>query len=88
MLCHSSIYIVKASSLPFTKVLGQIDQLQKDSFGKRYEWTLVSESSILAKKCSKIDQRMFWSLQTILLCIVGEIAGGGSMAVAEGVSDM
>ena len=28
------------------------------------------------------------SLQTILLCIVGELAGGGSVAVAVGVSDM
>ena len=28
------------------------------------------------------------SLQSILLCIVGELAGGGSVAVAVGVSDM
>ena len=30
---------------------------------------------------------VFWSLQTNLLCIVGELAGGGSVAVAVGVSD-
>ena len=29
-----------------------------------------------------------WSLQTILLCIVGELAGGGSMPVAVGVSGL
>ena len=28
------------------------------------------------------------SLQTILLCIVGKLAEGGSMAVAAGISDM
>ena len=28
------------------------------------------------------------SLQTILLCIVGEIAGGRSVTVAVGISDM
>ena len=30
---------------------------------------------------------VFGSLQTSLLCIVGELAGGGSVAVADGVSD-
>ena len=30
----------------------------------------------------KVD---FWCLQTILLCTVGELAGGGSMAVAPGL---
>ena len=29
----------------------------------------------------------FWSLQTSLLCIMVEVAGGGSVAVAIGVSD-
>ena len=29
----------------------------------------------------------FWSFGTSLLCIVGELAGGGSLAVAFGVSD-
>ena len=29
-----------------------------------------------------------WSSQNILLCIVGELAGGASMAVAVGVTDM
>ena len=31
---------------------------------------------------------IFGSLQTILLCIVLELAGGGSVAVAVGISDM
>ena len=30
---------------------------------------------------------VFWSLQRSLLCIVGELAEGGSVAVAVGVSD-
>ena len=30
---------------------------------------------------------IFGSLQTTLLCIMGELAGGGSVAVAVGVSD-
>ena len=30
---------------------------------------------------------VFWSLPTILLCIVGELAGGGSVAVAFGIND-
>ena len=31
--------------------------------------------------------RVFGSMRTRLLCIVGELAGGGSMAVTVGVSD-
>ena len=31
---------------------------------------------------------IFWSLQAILLCIVEELSGKGSMAVAVGVCDM
>ena len=34
------------------------------------------------------EKLTFGSLQTILLCIVGKLAGGGSVAVAVGVSDM
>ena len=30
---------------------------------------------------------IFWSSETILLCIVGEVAGGGSVAMAVGVSN-
>ena len=36
---------------------------------------------VLKKNCA------LWSLQTNLLCIVGELAGGGFVAVAVGVSD-
>ena len=35
--------------------------------------------------------KLFWvfrSLQISLLCIMGELAGGGSVAVAVGVSDI
>ena len=34
------------------------------------------------------EKNTFGFLQTLLLCIVGEIAGGGSMALAVDASDM
>ena len=34
-----------------------------------------------------LKNQIFGSLQTSLLCIMGKLAGGGSMAVALGVSD-
>ena len=40
------IVFLKILFLPFTKVKSQINQLQKDSLGKSYEWTLVSECVI------------------------------------------
>ena len=35
----------------------------------------------------KFFSRVFWSLQTSLLCIMEELAGGGYVAVAVAVSD-
>ena len=40
--------------LQVTKVESQINQLQKDSLGKSFELTLVSEFAILAQKMLKI----------------------------------
>ena len=79
-ICHFFLYVLL---IPFTKVKIQIDQLQKDSLGKSYEITLISESAILSQKWSIIAAQIcliFWYLQTIvdgflqtiLLCIVGE----------------
>ena len=50
----------------------------------------LAELAILAQKWSKIALKklIFGSLRTILLWIVGELAGVGSGAVAVGVSDM
>ena len=57
---------------------------------KSCEWTVVSDLAILNQKWSKIDAQniSFLSSQTILLSIGRELAGGGCMAVAVGVSDM
>ena len=52
---------------------------------------MVSEFAILAQTWSIIASEkklIFGSLQTMLLCIVGELAAGGSVAAAVGVSDM
>ena len=38
--------------------------------------------------CVFQERIVLGSLQTTLLCIVGELAGGGSVSVAVGVSDM
>ena len=71
----------------------QIDQLQKYSKnipkGKRYELTLVSEFVILALKWSTIAARS-WILvnHPAVHSAVGELAGGGSVAVTVGVSVM
>ena len=57
--------------------------------------TLVLEMAIFAQKWSKISAPKkvdFWVLfkisSSILLCILGEVPGGGSVALAVGVSDM
>ena len=59
----------------------------------------MSEFAIFAQKRAevapqkKVDLEFFWSLgrvkisRSILLYIVGELAGGGSLALAFGVSD-
>ena len=51
---------------------------------------MVSEFANLVQKWSYIFPlfSFFLSLQTIMLCIVGELAGEGFMAVADGVSEM
>ena len=49
---------------------------------------MVSELAIFAEKLSKITppkKVIIGSLQTILLCIVGELAGGGFAVVAVNV---
>ena len=75
----------------------------KDILGKSDERTWVSEFAIFAQKLSKIVARknlIFCFFAThcrwvqvqiscsILPCIVGDLAGGGSVTVAVGVSDM
>ena len=43
---------------------------------------------VIRRERKKKEKNICWSSRTILLCIVGELAGGGTMAVAVGVSDM
>ena len=73
------IYFFKFSFIPFTMVNWK---KRKDSGDVR---TVVSEFATLAQKGSPMSPQSLWSLQTILLCIVGELVGGGSGAVAVGV---
>ena len=76
---------------------------KKDSLGINYDRTLVSEFEMLAQTWLKIATLIkvdLWVFAThcswfqvkisssIRLCILGELAEGGSMAVALGVSDM
>ena len=52
---------------------------------------IVSELEIFPHKGAKVAPQknmIFLSLQTSLLCIVGELGDGGSMAVAVGVSNI
>ena len=49
---------------------------------------MFSEFGILAHKWSKIALLNFGSVQSILLGIVWELEGGGSVAVRVGVNDM
>ena len=44
-------------------------------------------SMLLKKSFEETKNRVFGSLQTILLCIMGELAGGRSVAVAVAVND-
>ena len=68
--------------LPFTKVKSQIDQLQKDSFGKKL-WNDIGLRicNLFQSKIAAQKKVISWSLWAIRLCIVGELAGGGSVAV-------
>ena len=64
----------------------------KGNLKKSHESKVGSEFAISAQKWASITPQkkvdlVCWSLQTSLLRIVGELAEGGSMAVAVGVSD-
>ena len=66
---------------------------KKNSLMKNYTNKMVSEFSIFALKWLRLPQRKkfvlcFLSSQINLLCIVEELAEGGFVAVAVGVSDM
>ena len=69
-------------------MLGQIDQLQKNSLHKCDKREVVLEFSVLPTKWSKLDPQIFGSLRTILVYIVGELAGRGSVADAVGFIDL
>ena len=64
---------------------GSNNPLQKGSLYNIDEWNMVLDLAILAQKCSKIGC-FSGSQQTILLCIVVELKGVGSVAVTVGVS--
>ena len=80
-------YFVNVFLLPFTKVLCEYCCLQKDSLQKIEEKKVVSEFSMLAQKWSKM---LLFGVGKPPYCasIKGELAGGGSVAVAVGISDM
>ena len=73
------VYFLKVLLLSFTKVLGQDKLLQTNSLQQSYERKVVSEFAILAR----------YSLKWIIGSVhrVGELAGGGSVDVAVGISD-
>ena len=79
-------YFFNVLLLPFTKIPGLYDQLQKYFLGNSNE--IFCNFGL--KNYQKVPQRkkvVFWSLQTILRCVVKELSGGGSMALVVGVSD-
>ena len=86
--CHT-IWCVfkKVSLLSFTRVLCRDYWLEKDCLHKSNGRNIVSGFGILAHKRFKIAP-IFGSLLTILLWIVGELAGRGFVTVAVAGSDM
>ena len=55
----------------------------KGNWSPNFQFTL--KNSLKLPRTKKV---IFRSLQTILLCIVGEVSGGVSVAVAVGFSDV
>ena len=81
-------YILWISKLSITKKnsFGKVwpdNGLRLSNFSSKMVQNLPANKKIETKKT-----RSWWSLQIILLCMVGELAGGGTMTVAVGVSDM
>ena len=75
--------------IPFRKVPGPKDQLQNDFLQKRDERKGFQNVQFFLNNCLKMLRAKnlnCGSLQTILLCMVGELAGGGSMSVGVGVT--
>ena len=75
-----NVYTFESLITPIYKGPRKKLSIKKDSLQKSYERQVISEFAILAQKWSKIAPRkkiVFGSLQTILLYIVGELAGGG-----------
>ena len=70
--------------LLFTEVLGPNDQLKKQSFENLNFWLIMG----LTLLCRIIFVGGRGSLQTSLLCIVGQLKGGGSVAVAVGHQEL
>ena len=57
VFCHPCMYFSKVLLLPFSKFLGQNDQLLRYSFQKSYEKRVVSYFVILVQKWYKIAPR-------------------------------
>ena len=68
---YHNVYIFNVILLPFTKVLCPNAQLQKDSLGKNYERTVVSDFAILSQKVSKIAP---WKKKVYFLVFVNHPA--------------
>ena len=87
----TSVIFLNILVLPLTKVESQIYWLQKDSWGKSNERTLVIGQNLLfwlrnGRKWPQEETNRWWVLvkisSNILMCILGELAGGESVAVA------
>ena len=61
---------------------------EKHFLQNSYDKKMVSEFGILSQKWSKIAPLNFGSVQSILLGIVWELEGGGSVAVGVGDNEM
>ena len=84
-------YILKFLILPFTKVLGQNYQLQKDALYKSNEKEVVSEFTLWAQKWNKMALRekcVFLVFVNHPVVHSGGVSRGESVALAVGVSDM
>ena len=70
-VCFTPLIFLNVLLLPFTKVKSEINRIQKDSLGKSYEKTLVSEFAVLAQKGSNFAAQFFFSFLSLQLIVDG-----------------
>ena len=82
---------VNSTEILAPKLLGDQSESEKSIKRKKKLMTLVSEIAILPQKWLKLPHHKQIQVRIssrILLCILWELARGGSMGVTVGVSDM